>query len=118
MATVTEVLTEPFTAQGVTLKSGPIKVHQEELPAVELSDIPLPPPSKEPTEVLSIDKPTPDYHVPRDPRLIRLTGVHPFNVEPPLTALYDEGTQRLSCCPALFELGANFLVFVAMLTCQ
>ncbi|RAK82954.1 nitrate reductase [Aspergillus costaricaensis CBS 115574] len=91
MATVTEVLTEPFTAQGVALKSGPIKVHQEELPAVELPDIPLPPPSKEPTEVLNIDKPTPDYHVPRDPRLIRLTGVHPFNVEPPLTALYDEG---------------------------
>ncbi|GAT28508.1 nitrate reductase [Aspergillus luchuensis] len=90
MATVTEVLTEPFTAQGVALKSGPIKVHQEELPAVELPDIPLPPPSKAPTEVLSIDKPTPDYHVPRDPRLIRLTGVHPFNVEPPLTALYDE----------------------------
>ncbi|XRM41163.1 hypothetical protein ABZX51_004453 [Aspergillus tubingensis] len=91
MATVTEVLTEPFTAQGVALKSGPIKVHQEELPAVELPDIPLPPPSKQPTEVLNIDKPTPDYHVPRDPRLIRLTGVHPFNVEPPLTALYDEG---------------------------
>ncbi|OJJ73638.1 hypothetical protein ASPBRDRAFT_121454 [Aspergillus brasiliensis CBS 101740] len=91
MATVTEVLTEPLTTQGVTLKSGPIKVHQEELPAVELADIPLPPPSKEPTEVLNIDKPTPDYHVPRDPRLIRLTGVHPFNVEPPLTALYDEG---------------------------
>ncbi|OAX81760.1 hypothetical protein ACJ72_03896 [Emergomyces africanus] len=54
-------------------------------------NIPLPPPSKEPTEVLDIDRDTPDRHVPRDPRLIRLTGVHPFNVEPPLTSLYDEG---------------------------
>ncbi|QSS58504.1 nitrate reductase, partial [Histoplasma capsulatum] len=53
--------------------------------------IPLPPPSKEPTEILDIDKDTPDKHVPRDPRLIRLTGIHPFNVEPPLTSLYDEG---------------------------
>lgn len=54
-------------------------------------DIPLPPPSKNPTEVLDVDKKTPDAHVPRDPRLIRLTGVHPFNVEAPLSALYDEG---------------------------
>ncbi|OJD15870.1 hypothetical protein AJ78_03923 [Emergomyces pasteurianus Ep9510] len=52
---------------------------------------PLPPPSKEPTEVLDIDRDTPDRHVPRDPRLIRLTGAHPFNVEPPLTILYEEG---------------------------
>lgn len=56
-----------------------------------LPDIPLPPPSKVPTEILSIDKNTPDHHVPRDPRLIRLTGVHPFNVEPPLTPLFNEG---------------------------
>lgn len=53
-------------------------------------DIPLPPISKEP-EVLEIDKKTPDKHVGRDPRLIRLTGVHPFNVEAPLTALFNEG---------------------------
>ncbi|KAJ5135396.1 Eukaryotic molybdopterin oxidoreductase [Penicillium bovifimosum] len=44
-----------------------------------------------PVEILDVDKGTPDEHVPRDPRLIRLTGVHPFNVEPPLTALYNEG---------------------------
>lgn len=55
------------------------------------NDIPLPPPSTEPTEVLAIDKNTPDSHVPRDPRLIRLTGVHPFNVEAPLSALFNEG---------------------------
>lgn len=56
-----------------------------------LPDIPLPPPSKAPTEILSVDLDTPDKHVPRDPRLIRLTGVHPFNVEPPLTTLFKEG---------------------------
>jgi nitrate reductase (NAD(P)H) len=54
-------------------------------------EFPLPPPSTAPTEVLAVDKKTPDHHVPRDPRLIRLTGVHPFNVEAPLTALYNEG---------------------------
>jgi nitrate reductase (NAD(P)H) len=54
-------------------------------------DIPLPPPTKVPTQVLDIDQKTPDKHVPRDPRLIRLTGVHPFNVEAPLSALFNEG---------------------------
>lgn len=54
-------------------------------------DFPLPPPSKPPVKVLDIDKKTPDYHVPRDSRLIRLTGVHPFNVEAPLSDLFDEG---------------------------
>jgi nitrate reductase (NAD(P)H) len=52
---------------------------------------PLPPPSNPPKGVLKEDLQTPDYHVPRDPRLIRLTGIHPFNVEAPLSALYDEG---------------------------
>jgi nitrate reductase (NAD(P)H) len=41
--------------------------------------------------VLAEDLKTPDNHVERDPRLIRLTGVHPFNVEAPLTDLFDEG---------------------------
>lgn len=59
-----------------------------------LPDIPLPPPSKAPTEILSVDLDTPDNHVPRDPRLIRLTGVHPFNVEPPLTTLFKEGISK------------------------
>jgi len=57
----------------------------------ENAEFPLPPPTQRVTEVLDIDKNTPDHHVPRDPRLIRLTGVHPFNVEAPLSALYDEG---------------------------
>ncbi|KAJ9636684.1 hypothetical protein H2201_008370 [Coniosporium apollinis] len=55
------------------------------------ADFPLPPPTSIPTDVLDIDKKTPDRHVPRDPRLIRLTGVHPFNVEAPLTDLFNEG---------------------------
>jgi nitrate reductase (NAD(P)H) len=52
---------------------------------------PLPPPTTVPAKVLDVDRPTPDSHVPRDPRLIRLTGVHPFNVEAPLTELFNEG---------------------------
>lgn len=54
-------------------------------------NFPLPPKSAAPTEVLEIDKKTPDSWLPRDPRLIRLTGVHPFNVEAPLSDLYNEG---------------------------
>lgn len=56
----------------------------------DAAQFPLPPPSRE-LQVLDVDKNTPDSHVPRDSRLIRLTGVHPFNVEPPLSALFDEG---------------------------
>ncbi|KAL9003582.1 MAG: hypothetical protein Q9188_003563 [Gyalolechia gomerana] len=54
-------------------------------------EIPMPPPTRVPAQVLDQDKKTPDAHVPRDPRLIRLTGVHPFNVESPLSALFNEG---------------------------
>ncbi|KAG9257336.1 uncharacterized protein F5Z01DRAFT_670944 [Emericellopsis atlantica] len=49
------------------------------------------PPSSSKKSVLKEDLKTPDSHVERDPRLIRLTGVHPFNVEPPLSDLYDQG---------------------------
>ncbi|KAL2127793.1 hypothetical protein VTI74DRAFT_10161 [Chaetomium olivicolor] len=49
------------------------------------------PPSPRQNAPLAEDLKTPDFHVPRDPRLIRLTGIHPFNVEPPLTSLFDEG---------------------------
>lgn len=56
----------------------------------EPPDFPLPPPTTLPS-VLDLDLKTPDAHVPRDPRLIRLTGVHPFNVEAPLSALFNEG---------------------------
>ncbi|KAI2614124.1 uncharacterized protein GGS25DRAFT_512438 [Hypoxylon fragiforme] len=52
---------------------------------------PLPPKSRSGNQVLTEDLNTPDNHVIRDPRLIRLTGVHPFNVEAPLTELFNEG---------------------------
>lgn len=52
---------------------------------------PLPPRSKPDNKVLPEDLKTPDSHVVRDPRLIRLTGIHPFNVEAPLSELFDEG---------------------------
>lgn len=52
---------------------------------------PLPPSTKQPTQILKEDAKTPDSWLPRDPRLIRLTGAHPFNVEAPLTDLFDEG---------------------------
>jgi len=61
----------------------------EEVAAKKLYGL-LPPLSTKPT-VLEIDRDTPDNHVPRDPRLIRLTGVHPFNSEAPLTELFNEG---------------------------
>ncbi|KAH6635458.1 hypothetical protein B0J18DRAFT_48179 [Chaetomium sp. MPI-SDFR-AT-0129] len=60
--------------------------HERSFPPV----YPLPPPSRE-NKVLAEDLKTPDHHVERDPRLIRLTGTHPFNVEAPLSDLYDEG---------------------------
>lgn len=43
------------------------------------------------SKVLEIDQITKDYRVARDPRLLRLTGSHPFNSEAPLTALYEQG---------------------------
>ncbi|KAH8847356.1 hypothetical protein MCOR27_010435 [Pyricularia oryzae] len=51
---------------------------------------PLPPPTRQ-NNVLPQDLKTPDSHVERDPRLIRLTGIHPFNTEAPLSDLFDEG---------------------------
>ena len=50
----------------------------------------LPPPPRQ-TSVLAQDLRTPDKHVERDSRLIRLTGIHPFNAEAPLSELYNEG---------------------------
>lgn len=50
-----------------------------------------PPPLVGPKSVLAPDLKTPDKHVRRDARLIRLTGLHPLNAEAPLSDLYDEG---------------------------
>lgn len=43
------------------------------------------------TEIDSRDAATPDKWVPRHPRLVRLTGRHPFNCEPPLPDLVERG---------------------------
>merc|ERR1719353_2667384 len=43
------------------------------------------------TKIDDEDKGTPDDWVPRHPDLIRLTGRHPLNCEPPLTANYEHG---------------------------
>ncbi|KAJ5752889.1 Eukaryotic molybdopterin oxidoreductase [Penicillium odoratum] len=89
MATLTETLVDADELNDNSFQTKDIQFH--DLPTPQEYDIPFPPPSVNPTEILEVDKGTPDSHVPRDPRLIRLTGVHPFNVEPPLTALYKEG---------------------------
>ncbi|KAH3670377.1 hypothetical protein OGAPHI_000892 [Ogataea philodendri] len=58
----------------------------------DITELPFPIRQDEPLkEVLSIDQKTKDHHVPRDPELLRLTGSHPFNCEPPLSKLYDSG---------------------------
>ncbi|KAJ5359123.1 Eukaryotic molybdopterin oxidoreductase [Penicillium cataractarum] len=84
--TTTQVL---VNSDKLSFKKSHITFH--DLPTPQEVDIPLPPPSFSPTEILDIDKGTPDNHVPRDSRLIRLTGVHPFNVEAPLTTLFNQG---------------------------
>lgn len=48
-------------------------------------------PTSLPTEILPIDVGTPDEWVPRDPGLIRLTGKHPFNAEPPSDKMLGAG---------------------------
>jgi len=73
------------------LPPSPPHTEENDSESSEEVEIPLPPPSTIPTKILDVDKKTPDAHVPRDPRLIRLTGVHPFNVEPPLSALFNDG---------------------------
>ncbi|OQD82202.1 hypothetical protein PENANT_c023G00469 [Penicillium antarcticum] len=87
MATIT---TQTKAEDTIDFKNGHITV-EDIIASPAEPDIPLPPPLKSPVDILDVDKGTPDNHVPRDPRLIRLTGVHPFNVEPPLTVLYKEG---------------------------
>lgn len=101
MGSITQVETHPVITAIRPLKSVQIKVEHDEIPSSpspsSLSEtIPLPPPSTNPTEILSVDEKTPDSHVARDPRLIRLTGAHPFNCEPPLTDLYREGISSIS----------------------
>ncbi|KAF9455798.1 hypothetical protein BDZ94DRAFT_1276612 [Collybia nuda] len=41
--------------------------------------------------VVDLDIGTPDHWIERDERIIRLTGKHPLNCEPPLQTLFDNG---------------------------
>lgn len=97
MASETTTETATITKKDVTLPPTPPETiidGDEERTSEngrDVVDFPLPPPSTIPEKILDVDKATPDSHVPRDPRLIRLTGVHPFNVEAPLTDLFNEG---------------------------
>ncbi|PXF50055.1 Nitrate reductase [NADH] [Gracilariopsis chorda] len=43
------------------------------------------------TEIDPRDKNSPDEWIPRHPDLVRLTGKHPFNCEPPISQLLDQG---------------------------
>ena len=103
----TEVHTTEAIISKEQLPSTPLPSDDNASASTESPDIPLSPPSTNPSAVLDIEKTTPDCHVPRDSRLIRLTGVHPFNVEAPLSALYDEGISR----PVLVS--ANFVLIIS-----
>ncbi|KAH8680640.1 nitrate reductase [Xylariales sp. PMI_506] len=64
---------------------------EDNLKEERFKSYPIAPEPRSDNTVLTEDLKTPDNHVVRDPRLIRLTGVHPFNVEAPLSDLYNEG---------------------------
>ncbi|GBE78768.1 Nitrate reductase [NADPH] [Sparassis crispa] len=63
----------------------------------ELQCPPLPeslpplPVNKTPRVTASVDVHTPDAWIMRNPALLRLTGKHPLNCEPPLSSLFDAG---------------------------
>ena len=74
------------------------------------------PASPNPYPVLKVEKidekdvGTPDEWIPRHPDLIRLTGRHPFNVEPPLPTLMKHGfltPASLCAAPPPRALGAG-----------
>ncbi|KAF3904767.1 hypothetical protein ABW20_dc0102488 [Dactylellina cionopaga] len=98
MATTITKTTSTTQLQRLILESEPILKDHALLPPSPPASVssdghyafPLPPPSSK-VSPLAVDKDTPDNWVARDPRLIRLTGVHPFNVEAPLTDLFDSG---------------------------
>ncbi|KAF8430397.1 hypothetical protein EV426DRAFT_556759 [Tirmania nivea] len=79
----------PGTSSPLTFQSRKGSISEEK--PLEPYAFPLPPPSSIPTKTHELDVDTPDAHVKRDARLIRLTGIHPFNVEAPLTDLFNSG---------------------------
>ena len=81
--------------------NGTDQVGRFPLPAVSIAaepaDLPLRPDDPDwslherPTEIDAKDKGSPDDWIPRHPDLIRLTGRHPLNCEPPASTLLDRG---------------------------
>lgn len=67
----------------------PFKLALESPPALP-TEYPALPANVDPLEVDARDKGTPDEWVNRDSRLVRLTGRHPFNTEPPLPDLWKQ----------------------------
>ncbi|KAI9789516.1 MAG: hypothetical protein M1833_002303 [Piccolia ochrophora] len=91
MARIAEETAKDLERTCLRLPPTPPATEDNDSQASDTCIFPLPPPAKDLSEILDVDKNTPDNHVPRDPRLIRLTGVHPFNVEPPLSDLFNQG---------------------------
>lgn len=90
-STITEVLRDPGLQ--IDLKCMMLANYPGPEPASSRTQqgLPLPPFISVVPTILDKDKNTPDGHVRRDGRLIRLTDVHPFNTEAPLTLLYNDG---------------------------
>ncbi|KAK3398690.1 nitrate reductase [Sordaria brevicollis] len=82
----------PTSSYPTSTPSSPVSIASKpSSPSPAKPAYPLPPPSNPLREILPIDLKTPDRLIPRDSRLIRLTGTHPFNVEPPLSTLFEHG---------------------------
>ncbi|KAL4248390.1 Nitrate reductase [Abortiporus biennis] len=62
-----------------------------ECPALPLASLPKLPINDTPTVIVDLDAQTPDNWVKRNPDFVRLTGKHPFNVEAPLTPVFNAG---------------------------
>ncbi|KAF8805919.1 nitrate reductase [Phlegmacium glaucopus] len=84
----------PLSVQGSGKQSTDPKYGVEcfiprELPST--LDLPLVPNMKASVGIDTPDIGTPDAWIPRDPKLVRLTGKHPFNAEAKLRELYAQG---------------------------
>ncbi|KAK7682149.1 hypothetical protein QCA50_014736 [Cerrena zonata] len=76
-------LPQPFIPPSLQEPLRPSPSVPSSLPQLPVDDTPL--------KVADADLRTPDNWIKRNPKLIRLTGQHPFNVEPNLDDLFDAG---------------------------
>lgn len=96
---LSSTMTQGFRDPGLRASKSVAPVNQPgtEPPSIGVPQgLPVPPRRAVVPTVLDKDKNTPDSHVARDGRMIRLTGVHPFNAEAPPASLYSDGTLFLS----------------------